>query len=105
MILRTTRQHRAAIGRCLLLTLIALALLCGAARRVLNAQTRPADEGAATAEIKRLIAKYAEAVDRADTNLASQVWSNSADISFIHPVGHEYGWEEVKRFYTNTMEA
>src|SRR5690242_5081669 len=42
--------------------------------------------------IKDLIAKYAKSVDDADTTLAAKVWSNSADVSFIHPRGHERGW-------------
>jgi hypothetical protein len=36
-------------------------------------------------------------VDGADTALASEVWSRSPDVSFIHPRGHDRGWEEVKR--------
>lgn len=51
----------------------------------------------ATMEIERLIAKYTASIDAADTQLAAQVWANSPDVSFIHPLGHEHGWEEVKR--------
>lgn len=58
---------------------------------------------AASAEIRNLIARYAAAVDAADPNLAAQVWSNTADISFIHPGGHLHGWEEVKTFYEKDM--
>ena len=61
-----------------------------------------------TDAIKALIAKYAAAVnvEPVDIDLASQVWSNSPDVTFIHPLGHEHGWDEVKRnFYQNTMEA
>jgi ketosteroid isomerase-like protein len=58
-----------------------------------------------TQEIKSLITKYTEAVGLADTNLASQVWSGSPDISFIHPLGHEHGWEQVKGFFEKTMGA
>jgi ketosteroid isomerase-like protein len=46
--------------------------------------------------IKNLIAKYAKSVDDADTALAAKVWSDSPDVSFIHPRGHERGWKEVK---------
>jgi ketosteroid isomerase-like protein len=48
-------------------------------------------------KIRELIAKYARSVDNADTTLAAEVWSNSADVSFINPMGHEHGWENVKR--------
>jgi ketosteroid isomerase-like protein len=47
--------------------------------------------------IRGLIAKYAQSIDGADTTLASEIWSKSADVSFIHPRGHERGWEEVKK--------
>ncbi|HVH73038.1 MAG TPA: aminopeptidase P N-terminal domain-containing protein, partial [Candidatus Dormibacteraeota bacterium] len=50
----------------------------------------------ATEEIKSLIAKYTKSVDDADTNLASQVWWDSPEASFIHPLGHEHGFEQIK---------
>lgn len=43
-----------------------------------------------------MIAKYAKSVDEADTNLASQVWLDSPDVSFIHPLGHEHGFDQIK---------
>ena len=70
---------------------------------------RPAQGATADVDaIKDLIAKYAAAVkvDPVDLDLASQVWAHSPEVSFIHPLGHEHGWEEIKRnFYQNTMEA
>ena len=53
--------------------------------------------------IRKLIADYAAAVDAADVRLASQVWDNSPDVSFIHPLGHAHGWGEVKTFFTDVM--
>jgi ketosteroid isomerase-like protein len=47
-------------------------------------------------EIKGLIAKYARSVSEADTDLASQIWWNSPEASFIHPLGHEHGFEQIK---------
>ncbi len=62
------------------------------------------DVDPAVAEIKSIIDKYAQSVDDVDTELAAQIWSNSDDISFIHPRGHERGWEQVKtNFYEKTM--
>jgi ketosteroid isomerase-like protein len=56
--------------------------------------------------IRGLIAKYAKSVDDADTALASEVWATTPDVSFIHPRGHERGWEQVKRnVYENLMGA
>ncbi len=95
-----TRQG--AMTRSLLLALASLALVvpCGA-------QTRKAaaDTDQASGQIKQLIAQYAAAADGADMDLASQVWDSSPDVSFIHPLGHEHGWEEVKNFYRNIMGA
>jgi ketosteroid isomerase-like protein len=48
-------------------------------------------------EIEQLIAKYARSVDAADTTLAAEVWSRSPDVTFIHPLGHEHGFEQIKR--------
>jgi Xaa-Pro aminopeptidase len=55
------------------------------------------ETGGASEEIKSLIAKYAKSVDAADTDLASQVWWNSPEASFIHPLGHEHGFEQIKQ--------
>jgi ketosteroid isomerase-like protein len=53
--------------------------------------------------IRQLIANYAAAVDAADVELAAQVWDNSPEVSFIHPLGHAHGWGEVKGFFTDVM--
>jgi Xaa-Pro aminopeptidase len=59
---------------------------------------------AASEGIKTLIAKYARSIDGADTNLASQIWWNSPEASFIHPLGHERGFEQIKQnVYTRLM--
>jgi ketosteroid isomerase-like protein len=47
--------------------------------------------------IKNLIAKYAKSIDDADTVLAAEVWLDSPDVSFIHPQGHEHGFEQIKQ--------
>ncbi len=65
-----------------------------------HAQERPPTEDG---RIRQLIANYAAAVDAADIKLAAQVWDTSLDVSFIHPLGQAYGWEEVKRFFTDVM--
>jgi ketosteroid isomerase-like protein len=45
--------------------------------------------------IQRLIAEYAKAVDTADVTLVKQIWSDLPDVSFIHPLGHEHGLDQV----------
>jgi ketosteroid isomerase-like protein len=57
------------------------------------------------AAIEKQIQKYAAAADAADPKLAGEVWSNTDDISFIHPQGHEHGWEQVKTFYVEKVGA
>jgi len=56
-----------------------------------------AQQSADNQQIERLIAKYTRSVDAADTTLAAQVWSQAPDVSFIHPLGHEHGFTEVKQ--------
>lgn len=46
-----------------------------------------------------LVAVYVQAVDQADTVLASKLWSPTAEISFINPKGTAYGWKEIKKIY------
>ena len=71
---------------------IAFTLLCAACNKAAVSQNE-------TEAIRQQIAKYTAALDAADTELAAQVWRNSADLSFIHPAGHAHGWEEVKGIY------
>ncbi|PYT53517.1 MAG: hypothetical protein DMG43_08830 [Acidobacteria bacterium] len=56
----------------------------------------PADD-AASGRIKNLIAQYAKSVDDADTTLGAEIWSDSPDVSFVHPLGHEHGFEQIKQ--------
>jgi Xaa-Pro aminopeptidase len=57
----------------------------------------PSERESSSEEIKSLIAKYAKSVEEADANLASQVWWDSPEASFIHPLGHEHGFEQIKQ--------
>ena len=56
----------------------------------------PSETEKASEKIKGLIATYAKSVDEADTELASQIWWNSPEDSFIHPLGHEHGFDQIK---------
>lgn len=47
-------------------------------------------------EVRAVVDRYLESVDEADTALARQVWAERDDISFIHPLGHEEGWAQIK---------
>ena len=60
----------------------------------------------AEGEIRSAVAKYAKSIDDADTNLAAEVWETSPNVSFLHPGGHEHGWDEVKRnIYEQAMRG
>jgi ketosteroid isomerase-like protein len=54
--------------------------------------------------IERIIAKYARSVDTADTALAAEIWSQSPDVSFIHPQGYERGFGQIRQnIYVRAM--
>ena len=56
-----------------------------------------AETSADSSAIRSLIEKYAKSIDAADTALAADVWLDSPDVSFIHPLGHEHGFEQIKQ--------
>jgi len=76
-------------------------LLCALLAASAFSQTATAGQNAETATILALIDKYAESVSRADTSLAAEIWSTDDAVTFIHPKGHEHGWEQVR---TNVYE-
>jgi Xaa-Pro aminopeptidase len=57
----------------------------------------PAETPADSSAVRSLIDKYAKSIDGADTALAAEVWLDSPDVSFIHPLGHEHGFEQIKQ--------
>jgi len=62
------------------------------------------ETAADSAAVRSLIDKYAKSIDAADTTLAADVWLDSPDVSFIHPLGHEHGFEQIKQnVYTRLM--
>lgn len=84
-------------------------------RRVLLASTLLAASFSALAQnskdqdqaaIEQLVSQYRKSIDDLDMQLASQIWLTTADATFIHPRGHERGWEAITRnFYQGTMGA
>jgi ketosteroid isomerase-like protein len=82
---RCPAQWRSLIAIC-----FALAVTLSCARR---------DPESDAAAVRQQIGRYTAAVDAADISLASQVWQTSSDVSFIWPLGHNHGWEEVKKVY------
>jgi Xaa-Pro aminopeptidase len=73
-------------------------------RSLVRGDLSPAQTAADSAAIRSLIEKYAKSVDGADTALAAEVWLDAPDVSFIHPLGHEHGFEQIKQnVYTRLM--
>lgn len=71
-------------------------------------ENQASGDARAVAEIEHQLANYVAAVNAEPVNLtlASQVWSNSPDVSIFFPLGEVRGWENVKRdFYENIFEA
>ena len=62
-----------------------------------GAAGRAATDASDADQIKALVAKYTQSIDTCDTNLASQVWLDSPDDTFIHPLGHEHGFAQIKQ--------
>jgi len=78
-------------ARFAVVTLLGCAVSAAAAPQAPQAASA-ADEAA----IRQLITTYARSVDTVDTTLASTIWADSPDVSFIHPKGHQHGWESIK---------
>jgi ketosteroid isomerase-like protein len=58
----------------------------------------------AETELRLLVAAYARSIDAADPKLALEIWSSGADVSFIHPQGHEHGLAQIQQnLYTRIM--
>lgn len=48
-------------------------------------------------EINELLENYKKSINEADTTLAKSFWLTDSRVSFIHPRGHEKGWEGIKK--------
>ncbi len=70
---------------------LAVAIVLGLSGFVFGQSTSESDQ------IKQMVSKYAQSVDAAETNLAVEVWLDSPDVSFIHPLGHEHGFDQIKQ--------
>jgi len=100
----TIQTRWLAMGLTMVVTSIGIAsAVSGSAIREAGTELKTAagsparDTSAEGDEINRMIAKYAKSIDEADTTLASQIWSDSPEVSFIHPLGHEHGLEQIEQ--------
>lgn len=54
--------------------------------------------------VRAVVDRYVLSINTADVALARTVWADRDDISFIHPLGHELGWDQIKtNFYQKVM--
>ena len=64
------------------------------------------DDSADVRAIKHLLATYAASIDKADPQMAEQVFSNGPEVTFVHPLGEEHGRNQIEAdFYRNLMGA
>lgn len=49
------------------------------------------------AAIHSLVGQYAQAVDHVDLGLLASIWSHSAEVSFIYPLGEECGFDAIEQ--------
>lgn len=91
---KRTRTTRGGCPYVLAISIILAVAICAAAQDTRSTQTR---DGEAENQITQLVGKYAQSVNEADPALAAQVWLDSPEVSFIHPLGHEHGFEQIKQ--------
>jgi hypothetical protein len=66
------------------------------AGRALSAQDAGLTTQANTqAKIRAMVDTYMQSVDDADPKLGGTVWLTTPDASFIEPLGHERGWDQI----------
>lgn len=56
-------------------------------------------------KIHSLLNKYVHSINECNLELAREIWDSEDAISFIHPLGYEHSFEEIKEhFYLGTMD-
>lgn len=62
----------------------------------LSASAQKSKEGDLV-KIKALIETYKTSINKADTTIGKKVFLTTNEVNFIHPRGHEKGWEGIKK--------
>jgi ketosteroid isomerase-like protein len=78
-----------------LLLLTASCLSAQTAPRAINLSSGDATSDISVSQIKDLLQRYATSIDQADITLASDIWSHDSEVSFIHPLGTEIGYDNI----------
>jgi ketosteroid isomerase-like protein len=101
LLLRFSKQER---GRLLMKLLKSMLLLCLTLAVSTACQTAVSSEPASKADpqaeptkLKELVGKYKESINAADAALGASLFSKSSEVSFIHPRGHERGWDAIQK--------
>ena len=56
-------------------------------------------------KIHNLLYKYVQSINECNLEFAKEIWDSEDLISFIHPLGYEHSFEEIKEhFYLGTMD-
>ena len=56
------------------------------------------------ADLEKLVTTYTESVRTLDMNVIETIWALTPHTSFVHPRGHQTGWQDIKQaFYLETM--
>ena len=72
---------------------------------LLSACGRGSDVDQGKRDVQQVFETYLETVKMADVTLASQVWSQSQDVSAVTPLGRLTGWEGVRDgLYINFLQ-
>jgi len=72
--------------------LFIVSILLGCNDSQMNQETTLTDRQ----RIDELLENYKMSINKADTTLAKSFWLTDSRVTFIHPRGHERGWEGIK---------
>lgn len=65
---------------------------------------KKADNAVEITAITATINQYVKSINLLDMDLALKIWKDTNEVFFVHPRGHEHGWEAIKEnFYSKTM--
>ncbi len=55
-------------------------------------------------KINNLLEKYVKSINQCDLEIAKEIWDWKGEVSFIHPLGYEYSYNDIiEHFYKTIM--
>ena len=91
----TKRKERSMIRKLMFTILVAGGALAACGLSLAAQENAERVESSPKTEIRRQVGNYIQSIDDADIKLGATVWSPTPDVSFIEPLGHERGWDEI----------